>query len=241
VEIKARGIDILLIKFLDSYFQIDASDFRYGKNSVNLSLSNLALPEHINIKIDKLTLKQHLIISMDRLVTKSKRIHINYAGVKDLEYFLSNRIVSDKNKVKVRGALSLINDIKAIETEKISKKMIKDNYLKVRLIPPNNDVILLEPEIKFRVVQQKLISKTISLIPIKFPQNKKITLIPQKVTVMVRGPQNIIEKLDNTSVKAYIPEKDLNKTGFVNVKFITPKGVSVIDYTPRKIQIMKNE
>ena len=238
-QIKARGIDIFLIKILNAYFQVDISDFKYGKNLINLSKSNLVLPEHVNIKIEELNVLDKVIISMDRLVTKNKPIHINYATIKDLEYFLKNKIDIGNKRVKVRGALSIVNSINKIESEKISRKMVKNGIIKIRLIPPSENVILLEPKITLRVIEQKLVSKTISLIPIVFSTKNKIAIIPQKVSVMIRGPQNIVNKIDRNSIIAYIPDSELENKTFANIKFKIPNGITIIDYTPRKVQVIK--
>ncbi len=239
VQIKARGIDIFLIKYLKVYFKIDASGFDYGNNNVKLNLSNLAIPEHVNIKITDLKLKERFVVPMDRLVTKKKNINIRYASAKDLEYFLKNKIDLTDKKAKVRGALSDLNRIKKIDTEKVSRKDVENGFISVRLIPPSKDIVVLNPEIKLRVIQQKSIIKTISLIPISYPPNAKVTLIPQKVSVIIRGPQNIVNKVTKDSIVAYVDKNDVKKSGLVIVKFKTPNGVEIIDFTPRKVQVIK--
>jgi len=241
VQIKARGTDIFLIKILSAYFKIDAKDFRYGKNLLKISLSNLILPEHFNIHITELNTANNFTISMDRMVTKSKYVHINYSSAKDIEFFLKNRINEKRIKVKVRGAMTIINPLKYIETEKITRKMVKNNKIRIRLIPKNKEITLLEPEITLDVKQQKLVSKTLSLVPIQFSHDKKVTLIPQKVTFMVRGPENIINNLDNNAIKAFIEDTNLEKNGFAEIKFQLSPGIKIIDYTPRKVQVIVNE
>ncbi len=238
-SVKARGIDILLMKFLDVHFRIDASKFSYGSNVINLSLSDLVLPEHVSIKLEKMEVKEKLVISMDRLVTKKKPIHINYVSVKDLEYFLKNKIDIANKRVKIRGALSAVKAVKKIESEKISRKMVKNGMINIRLIPPTENIVLLEPEITLRVVEQKSVSKTISLIPISYPQTNKVTIIPQKVSVMIRGPQNIINKIKRNDIEAYVDNEAIKKNGFAEIKFNIPKGITLVDYTPRQVQVIK--
>ena len=241
VKIVARGTDIFLTKALGAYFKIDAKDFRYGKNLLNISLSNLVLPEHFNITINKLTVGNDFTISTDRMVTKSKYVHINYASAKDIEFFLENRINESRIKAKVRGPMSIVKPIKIIETEKISRKMLKNDKIVIRLLPPNEEVTLLNPVINLTVKQQKLINKTLSLIPIEFSHDKNITIIPQKVTFMVRGPENIVNNLKNSSITPFIKDSNLKKDGFADINFQIPPGLKVIDYTPRKVQVIINE
>ena len=79
-----------------------------------------------------------------------------------------------------------------------------------------------------------------SLIPIQFPENQKLSIIPQKVSVMVKGPQKIIEKLKDSSIIANLNMQKI-KEGFTSITFDVPSGVEIIEYTPQKIQVIQNQ
>ena len=118
--------------------------------------------------------------------------------------------------------------------------MVNDGKLTVLLITPDPKAELLKDRIVFEVTQTKIINRTISLIPIKFPETENISIIPQKVSIMVRGPQEIVEKLDNNSIIANINLAKVRK-GFTEVKFEVPAGIRIIEYTPKKIQVIENK
>ncbi|HHE65595.1 MAG TPA: hypothetical protein ENL09_06180, partial [Bacteroidetes bacterium] len=125
-------------------------------------------------------------------------------------------------------------------TMDISSKMIVDGKLTVNLISPNPKIELLQEKIEFEITNTKIIRRTISLIPIKYPETENITIIPQKVSVMVSGPKEIIEQLDINSIIANLNISILKKD-FANISFDVPSGVKIIEYTPQRIQVIHND
>lgn len=241
VTIEATGLNILFLKLSDTYFKIDASNFHYGKNPLQISKDKLVYPERMKIGTKISNTGQNLWITLDRLVTQKKEIQLIYESPDDKEFFLQNRIVNEEQTVQLKGPMSIVRQINKIPTEKINAKMVENGKLEVKLINPYPEEIELEEtSIDFNITQLKTTTKTISLIPIQFPSNMNITIIPQKVTVMVRGPENILNNLTSKSIKAKL-EIAKPKKGFYNIKFSEPAGVNIVDYTPQKVQVMINE
>ena len=83
--------------------------------------------------------------------------------------------------------------------------------------------------------------RTISLIPIKYPEHDNITIIPQKISVMVSGHKEIIEKINQRSIEATLDDSNLLNSSTRKVKIKLPTGVNLLEYTPNKIQIIKND
>ena len=239
VHIRAKGMDILFLKLSKANFEIDARNFKYGKNKLKFTEKNLVYAHRITLQILNIDNPGNLHVNMDKLVEKKKSIEILYASAKDEEFFIENKITNTQQKVTVKGPLSILNEIKIVQTEPISKKMVKNGKLTVLLIKPDVKAELLKDRIIFDVTQTKSINRTISLIPIKFPETENISIIPQKVSVMVRGPKEIVEKLDSNSIIAELNLAKIRK-GFTEVKFEVPAGIRIIEYTPKRIQIIEN-
>jgi len=241
ISIESRGMDILFFKIARHLYKIDASDFRYGKNMLELKEDGLEYPQRIKIDLKSMNHSGFDWIMLDRLVSKNKQVQLKYASTKDEEFFLKNKILNDEVNVKVKGPLSTLNEINKVETQEISRKMLRDGKVKVALLKPGNKIELENSEIVFDVLQKKIITKTISLIPVKFPINENISIIPQKVSIMVRGPEDILSKLDKRKISARIEIDKVKNNEFVDIKFDIPSGVRLIDHTPQKIQIIKND
>ena len=240
VEISAKGKDILLFHFSKKSFNIDTSHFRYGKNQIVPKADQLVYSNKIKLKINSIDKTDDFFINMDKLIEISKPIKIQHASAKDEEFFVKNKVKNANKKITIKGPRALINDIEYIFTKKISSKMIKDGRLLVELISPNPKIEFLQTEVEFEITNTKTIRRTISLIPIKYPETENITIIPQKVSVMVDGPKEIVEQLDENKIIANLNTSILNRD-FATVSFKVPSGVKIIEYTPQKIQVIQND
>jgi hypothetical protein len=238
--ITARGLDILFFKISRPNIIISASDFRYGKNNIDLS-KHLVNNNENNIQIKQIEHKDVSWAATDRLVIKEKQIKINFLTSKDEEFFMENKFSDERLFVNVKGPLSVLNEISQVQTEKVSKKMVREGFLKVELTKPHELIELIDKEITIQIMQSKIINKTISLIPVQFPLEQNVMIIPQKVTVMIRGPEEIVEKLNFHSIKATIKVDKTKKNDVVDIQFDLPVGVKLIDHTPQKIQVIRND
>ena len=240
VEISATGKDFLLFQLSKKSFNIDTSHFRYGKNQIVPKAEQLVYSNKIRMKINSIDKTDDFFINMDKLVERSKPIKIQYASAKDEEFFIKNKVKNTNKKINIRGPLALINDFEYILTKKISSKIIDDGKLIIELISPNPKIELLQAEMEFEITNTKIIRRTITLIPIKYSENKNITIIPQKVSVMVSGQKEIVEQLDNNTIVANLNTSILNRD-FASVSFKVPTGVKIIEYTPQRIQVIQND
>ena len=240
IEISATGKDILLLHLSKKSFQIDTSHFRYGKNQIVPKAEQLVYSNKIRMKINSIDKTEDFFINMDKLVERTKPLKIQFASAKDEEFFINNKVKNADKKIVIRGPLALVNDIEYILTKKISSKIIKDGQLTIGLISPSPKIELLKDEMEFEVTNTKIIRRTISLIPIRYSENENITIIPQKVSVMVSGPKEIVQKLDGNTIIANLNTSIL-KRDFASVSFKVPTGVKIIEYTPHRIQVIQND
>lgn len=240
IGISATGKDILLFKLSRKFFHIDTSHFRYGKNQIDIIKDQLVYSDKIELNINSIDKSEDFFINMDKLVERSKPIKIQYASANDEEYFLKNKVKNANRKISVKGPLALLNNVEYILTNNISSKMIVDGKLTMNLISPDPKIELSKDKISFEITNTKIIQRTISLIPIKYPETENITIIPQKVSVMVSGPKEIVEQLNINSIIANLNLSILKKE-FASVSFEVSSGVKIIEYTPQRIQVIQND
>ncbi|RLC48298.1 MAG: hypothetical protein DRI23_10530 [Candidatus Cloacimonadota bacterium] len=240
VKVRGKGLDIISANISKVTIDVDASNFLYGKNRIRFDEKNINYSDRIHLFIVEMQDDSNLQVSMDKLVEKKKPISIQFASAKDEEFFIENKIINTQQRVTLKGPLALVSEIKNIKTQKISKKMVVDNKLNVSLINPHENIQLLKDTIVLEITQTKIVNKTISLIPIKFPDSENITIIPQKVSVMVRGPEELVEKLDINTITANLELGKIRKN-FTDVSFELPSGIKIVEFTPKKIQVIRNE
>lgn len=240
VNITASGKDIFLLHLSKRVFQINTNHFRYGKNQINLKAEQFLYSDKINLKINRIAEAEDFFVNMDKLVKREKSINIQYASAEDEEFFIKNKIKDTNRKIELVGPLAMLNSVEFIFTKKISSKMINDGKLTVELISPDPKIELVRNKIEFEVTNTKIIQRTISLIPIKYPETENITIIPQKLSVMVNGPKEIVEQLNTNSIVANL-NTSIIKKGFADITFEVPSGIKIMEYTPQKIQVIQNE
>ena len=240
VLIKAKGYDLISAKIAKIAFDIDASNYRYGDNQIKILERDLAYSKRIQLDVVDIVLNEEIFVNLDKLAEKQKPIEVSYASSKDEEFFIENKITNSQQRVGVKGPLSLLNEIRTIKTEPITQKMMIDSKINVQLVIPNANVQLLKDKVILEVTHTKIINRTISLIPIKFPETENITIIPQKVSIMIRGPEEIVEPMNKNSINAVLEIDDVHK-GFTGVAFELPFGVKLVEYTPKRIQVIENE
>ncbi len=240
IVVNANGSDIFKLYFSEHFFEIDATNFKYGENLFQLDIINFKYPSKINLDFKMFTTSKEVLITLEKIVERYKNIEIKYKSASAEEYFIKNKITNPSQKVKLRGPKKNIDAVEVIETKKISAKMVKNEQIEVELISPNPQIKLFKDKIILKISTKKQITKLMSLIPIQFPENQKLSIIPQKVSVMVKGPQKIIEKLKDSSIIANLNMQKI-KEGFTSITFDVPSGVEIIEYTPQKIQVIQNQ
>ncbi|MFO7896831.1 MAG: CdaR family protein [Candidatus Cloacimonadales bacterium] len=241
IKIKANGMDLLFLKLADAYLEIDAKNLKYGKNFIKLSAAMFQYPERLALEILNIENSQRHVISIDRIVTAFKPIKITFATPKDEEYFISNKLLSDEKRIAVSGAQSVVDSLQFIATEPASRKSVKDGKISLKLIAQDDNITIEKDNINLEISRSETAIRTISLIPISYSESDNITIIPQKVSVMVSGPKEIINNLNLRSIKAELDYNNLLNSKNAKVNFELPPGVNLLEYTPNKIQVLENE
>lgn len=241
IKIRANGMDLLFFKLSNSYFEIDASNLKYGKNFIKLDDYMLHYSERVDLEVISIDNTNRHIINIDKIITSFKPINIIYASQKDQEYFVKNKIITGKNKIELTGPKSIIDTLKSIDTEPANRKDVKDGKISLKLTSKFDYIGMDKDFINLQVSRTQTVIRTISLIPISYPEDENITIIPQKVSIMVSGPKEIVNKLNKHSISATLDYNKLlnNKTAKVN--FQLPVGVNLLEYTPNRIQIIEND
>lgn len=70
------------------------------------------------------------------------------------------------------------------------------------------------------------------------PPDREVLLIPQNITVQVKGGVQQLSETDNTKIIALVDFNTIlnDSTGAVTPRFLLPKGMDVVSFKPDKIQ-----
>lgn len=241
ITIKGKGIDLIYLQLSGVTFEVDASEFEYGDNKLLLDLQNLSKPKRIEIELHEVADGEDIYVNLDKVIERKKSIELQYKSVEDEEFFTNYKILIAGIKVALSGPSSLVNEVNSIKTEKLSKNSVINNKIRVKLIKPDARLQLQKEQLNLEIMQTRIITKTISLIPITFPHTLGISIIPQKVTVMISGPEDILQGVDKNSIKAQLDINNIHKAEYTGILFELPTGTKIQEYTPSRIQVIKND
>lgn len=235
--IKAKGIHFIRLSLNGLNYQIDASNFLYGENKQQVELDRL----DINFDMGKAkivpNLKNYIVIFLDNFISVEKPIKLVFDKKATEELFVLKEGEYTPKKVKISGPKLLIKKIDFIETVKITKDDIEDDLVNLAAI---ENVILQPREVVLKTQSSSEDTRVISFIKIEHPTN--ITIIPQKVSIKIKGDGKLLENISSSKIKAYIEANKIKESGkMVEVKIELPEGVSLKEKTPENVQVLKNE
>ncbi|MBU2492628.1 MAG: hypothetical protein KJ571_08395 [Bacteroidetes bacterium] len=174
---------------------------------------------------------------------KSKTVQIE--SLADITFKTNFGLVSGINlspdSVEITGPESIVSKINKVYTEKKkfenTDRAINEsiNLQKINFIEMSFE----KTNIQFDV--QKIVDKTFEniLVGIRYvPASRELLLFPAKINVVLRGGINILGKLSNDDVKAYINYNQAlyDSLGAIEPYVESPEYTTVIDKKPRKLE-----
>ncbi len=238
VIFSGKGKDMILLKFSNTYFEINAIDFKYWNNLLKISDQDIRIPDYILAEVKKINIQKNILIKLDRIIETQKKIVLRYNSTEDMQFFAKQKIIVEPDFVSIKGPEILLKPLKNIETEFISRKDMRNNKMEVLLKNPSNEISLLDEKVSIYLKKTENKKKLFSLIPISFPHNKNLNIIPSKASILIEGPEKLINSLNPKSIDVSLDDKKLKPNTFVGLKISVPAGFEIIEYTPIKVQII---
>ncbi|MDP1677944.1 MAG: hypothetical protein Q8L88_13885 [Bacteroidota bacterium] len=204
------------------------------------------LNEHANIStaikiID--TYPETVLVRLDLKTTKTVPIlPLVNASFRD-GFGLVGKVKTNPDSIVLTGARSLLDKILFWKTNSIA---LNDINAPITINTALDDSLSFEisrshstASVSFDV--QPIAEKTISDILIEIvqvPENKKIVLIPPKLSIIVRSGVNIIAPLSDKDFTAFIDYKSilLDTSGMITPNIVGPENVKIVQLNPEKIQ-----
>ena len=200
-----------------------------ANNWLSTSLQVLEIePEKINFDVESISSKTVKIEPQIDMTFKSN-------------YGLVSGVKLSPDSVRISGPESVISKVENVYTEEKTfegtDKTINENIAlqKIDFVEMSID----QTNIEFDV--QKIVDKTFENILVdmrNIPPSRELLLFPAKINVVLRGGINILGKLNNDDIKAYVNyNQALRDTlGAIEPNVEAPEYTTVIDKKPRKLE-----
>ena len=238
---EGRGIDLMAFKKSDFDVEVDAGEFKQGENEVILNEDNFILREPQYLGLVHFYLNKKLNIVFDVLKTQKIPVEPRYLTIEDEKYFLQRRISISPKQVEIEGPQRIVDNIKRITTTPLSASLNDEDVYQVELELPE-DILGMKPNVVGITLEvPSSITKTITMISIDYPQNEKVKIVPEYVTVLIEGLPDRIQNITASDVKAFVSIPDNLEDDFTPIIFKFPSGVSLVECTPQRVQLIRNE
>jgi YbbR domain-containing protein len=246
LDVKFRGVGWNLIRLFTSlnlefnyditarkkeHFFILTKDYLNNNMGLSQNLNIISVyPETLFVKIEDYEEKYAAVLP---------RLSINCME----GYQVVGKPILEPDTIKIGGAVDLLRNIKFLYTRGVVFDNVNaDISTSISISDSFSNLIKLsQNEIRLKVNVELTAEKEFRNIEIRVPntpEDKDVLLIPQTVSVQLKGGVNQLAKIDNSKINAFI---DYNKilsdtTGSLIPGFELPEGCTVIGFKPEFIQ-----
>lgn len=233
-----RAIINRLIDEKDSMTIDLAKDFSPTNRRYNISYLNYKKKFPFSVKIREVFPK-YIPIYLIRESVKTVPIELDTEFSVNEEYEIKE-LVLDHKTARIEGAKNVLQDITSIKTEKLDLSGLNNSkVVSLQLVSPDNRVRM-RPESVEAIIDVDKLREEILLqdVPIDITTDRRILSVShRKVDLKVSAEKSYLPNDNAIRVVAPIP-KDEAKTSFtVELKFILPPEVRLIESTVEKIDV----
>ncbi|PID27642.1 MAG: hypothetical protein CSB55_08185 [Candidatus Cloacimonadota bacterium] len=241
-KLTARGIDLAIFSLTKKgYCLVDASNFKYWNNVLKISGDNVILPEYVHYTKLETDPNKKILLKTDRIKSVRLPVKVKYAGEKDEIYFARKKMKINPSKCTVTGPEQKLKLIKTVETYPLAEQRIKNSHLETRLIIPKGAIQVQPETANIEIEETRIIQKMFSLLPIHYPHEQNVTIIPQKASVLLEGSEDILNNMKKSKIKISVKDKKLKAGQKQKLDVEIPPGLKIIKYTPQTVKVKSNE
>ena len=185
-------------------------------------------PDTLSIRIEKMGRKK---VKIDPEIT---------LDFKD-GYGLAEDIQINPESTYVSGPVSYLKNLTSIPTEQKVLKGLDSKIVDHVSLKDIRGMSYAQNLVSIYLDVQKIVDKNFDNIPVSvldLPTDREVVLLPNRVSIGVHGGVNILGKLNEDQLKAYVYYKDvvLDTVGSVVPKIETPDNTSIMYVKPERLR-----
>ncbi len=236
IEVHVKGSSSALNKLsgLKLSYAIDLKGVHPGLNSITIDKKNIRLPGGIFILSVR---PEYLTVKIEKQITKKLPVEIKYTGKPASGFFVAGAIAKPM-AVTLEGPESILGPMDKIRTKPVNLNRASGSFKKEIVLDTQENIhienfsgiILAEIFIK-----EVLVVKKFSDVKVQGRGSREPYLIsPPAITIEVKGPLSIIEKLNGEKgLQVYVNLKGLKPGVYVRRASITlPVNTTLVQVKP---------
>ena len=241
IEVHVRGPKSIIrtLSDLKIRYTIDLSGVNIGVNAIPIYQAQIPLPNGISIlKINP----DSIIVKVENEITKTLPVNISLTG-KPAKGFVVVGAEAEPMSVTLRGSEDTLGQMDKVLTKPIDIKGLSGSFKKEVALDLVENLKLVDSSkiiLSNVFIKEQLATKTFDNIPVQGNGSLYICRItPPVVTIKVKGPVNMIEKLyGSNGIQVYVDLKGL-KPGIYNkhATITLPVQTTLIDAKPEMFKV----
>lgn len=247
VEVRGSGWQIFNLEFLNrsagcnidlTKDNIEDSVFVLSRNDILKNLSDLKNVQVIDVLPNTMEIRSGKVGEFAVVVEPNIEI------IPKKGYMIVGDIKVVPELINVKGNLNILSGLtKWMTTYRKFQEATEDIDVTIKLSDSLRNIITLSvEEVRIRAKIRKLSEIEISDISVEIPNGEippSYSIMPMRVSAVLRGGIDDIEKLNTYEVKAVVTLSEItaNQSGFVVPTIILPDGLQVLSVNPPYIQI----
>jgi YbbR domain-containing protein len=241
VKLKGKGWKLIAVNLgSESNFQVPVRE-ETGKRTVNLYnylVDNQWLSsdiEVINIAPDTISFYVEKIISKKLPITANLNLHFKSG------YGIATPIIISPDSTEVYGPESYLEKMKEVPTADVEFDNLDDKVNKIVSLKNIQGMNYSQDNVIINLDVQKIVDKNFDNVFVKpndVPSDRQVILLPNRITVGVRGGIDILGKLDTSEFKAEVSYRQvvLDTLGSVLPKVEVPQNTSLLYTKPERLR-----
>jgi YbbR domain-containing protein len=154
---------------------------------------------------------------------------------------LATEMVIKPESTTVFGPSSKIKNLRAVSTEKMSLNNLDDKVDEKIPLLPIPEMNFSSRNVNIILDVQKIVDKNfdnLSVNIIDIPSDRNVILLPNKISIGLRGGVDVLAKLSGDQLKAHINYRDvvLDTLGSIAPKITLPENTSLIYIKPERLR-----
>jgi YbbR domain-containing protein len=156
-------------------------------------------------------------------------------------YGLATKINISPDSTIVYGPASIINTMYSVPTEKIELENIDEKINDVVQVKELQGMSYSNSSVSITIDVQKIVDKEVPDIPVEVldvPADREVVLLPNKISVGIRGGIDILGKVDSKMLRAYTHYRDivLDTLGSIKPRTEIPENTSLLFTKPERLR-----
>lgn len=219
------------------FLNIDLEDLDRGKHLLTLHPKDISLPaglEIIGIQPEKIE------IILERVASRLVAVEPMLEGIPPSGWKVA-KVTVVPSKVRIRGPESLVYKVKRLRTKPIDITGLTGEVTKtVELEVPDMITVFPSAMVKVKIlIKEKIVEREVKDLPVTpVGASTPPKLEPDKVSVVLRGPERLLGPFSELKIKAEVDLSHL-KAGrhLVPIRLQLPPEIKILELRPKRITV----